>query len=78
MLSDLRSWRGITPYINHLDQITSDKTYLTVGALYQIAKSTYAIDTKGRREIVLHFTKIIKLCKSISFDVGGDVIDLEE
>ena len=78
MLSDLRSWRGITPYINHLDQISSNKTYLTVGALYQIAKSTYAIDTKGRREIVMHFTKIIKLCKQASFDVGGDVIDLED
>ena len=78
MLSDLRSWRGITPYINHLDQISSNKTYLTVGALYQIAKSTYAIDTKGRREIVMHFTKIIKLCKQANFDIGGDVIDLED
>ena len=77
MLSDLRSWRGITPYINHLDQISSNKTYLTVGALYQIAKSTYAVDTKGRREIVMHFTKIIKLCKQAKFDIGGDVIDLD-
>ena len=77
-MSDLRSWRGITPYINHLDQISSNKTYLTVGALYQIAKSAYAIDTKGRRDIVMHFTKIIKLCKQAKFDIGGDVIDLED
>ena len=78
MLNDLRCWRGITPYINHVDQIMSDKTYLTVGALYQIAKSAYAIDTKGRHETVTHFTKIIRLCKEAKFDVGGDVIDLQD
>ncbi len=78
MLNDLRCWRGITPYINHVDQIMSDKTYLTVGALYQIAKSAYATDTKGRHETVTHFTKIIRLCKEAKFDVGGDVIDLQD
>ena len=76
MLKDLRSWRGITPYINHLDSI--EDSYLTVGALYQIAKSSYAVNTRGRREIVIRFQRLIKLCKQQNFDIGGDSFDLED
>ena len=59
-LKDKRSWSGISPYINKLDDIANAP--LSVGALYQIAKGYK--NARGRKEIVMRFQKIIELCKS--------------
>lgn len=74
-LKDKRSWEGIMPYINKLDQI--ENAPLTVGALYQIAKS-YPANSRGRKEIIIRFKTVIKLCKKNKFDIGGDSDDLDE
>ena len=71
---DKNSWQGITPYINKLDQIATAP--LSVGALYQIAKEYK--NPRGRKEIVMRFQTIIKLCKKAGFDVGGNADDLDE
>jgi len=71
---DKNSWNGIAPYINNLDLI--ENAPLSVGALYQIAKGYK--NARGRKEIILRFQTIIKLCKKAGFDVGGDSDDLDE
>ena len=71
---DKNSWQGIAPYINKLDQIANAP--LSVGALYQIAKEYK--NPRGRKEIVMRFQTIIKLCKKKGFDVGGNADDLDE
>ena len=71
---DKNSWNGIAPYINTLDQI--ENAPLSVGALYQIAKGFK--NARGRKEIVMRFQTLIKLCKKAGFDVGGDSDDLDE
>ena len=71
---DKNSWNGIAPYINKLDQIANAP--LSVGALYQIAKGYK--NARGRKEIVMRFQTIIKLCKKKGFDVGGNADDLDE
>jgi len=71
---DKNSWNGIAPYINTLDLI--ENAPLSVGALYQIAKGYK--NPRGRKEIIMRFGTVIKLCKRAGFDVGGDSDDLDE
>ena len=71
-LKDKRSWSGISPYINKLDEIADAP--LSVGALCRIAKS-YAPNSRGRKEIVLRFKTLVNLCKG--YDIGGSVDDLD-
>ena len=73
-LTDKRSWSGISPYLNRLDDIANSP--LSVGSLKYIAESNYPPGTRGRKQIVQIFKKVIEL--SQSYDVGGFKEDLDQ
>ena len=73
-LTDKRSWSGISPYLNRLDDIANSP--LSVGSLKYIAESNYPPATRGRKQIVQVFKKVIEL--SQSYDVGGFKEDLDQ
>ena len=73
-LTDKRSWSGISPYLNRLDDIANSP--LSVGSLKYIAESNYPPATRGRKQIVQIFKKVIEL--SQSYDVGGFKEDLDQ
>jgi integrase len=73
-LTDKRSWSGISPYLNRLDDIANSP--LSVGSLKYIAESNYPPGTRGRKQIVQVFKKVIEL--SQSYDVGGFKEDLDQ
>ena len=73
-LTDKRSWSGISPYLNRLDDIANSP--LSVGSLKYIAESNYPPRTRGRKQIVQIFKKVIEL--SQSYDVGGFKEDLDQ
>ncbi len=73
-LTDKRSWSGISPYLNRLDDIANSP--LSVGSLKYIAESNYPPGTRGRKQIVQIFKKVIEL--SQSYEVGGFKEDLDQ
>jgi len=74
MLKDYRSWQGIKPYLNRLDKI--ENSTLSVGSLYRIAETNYPPQTRGRKQVVQIFKKVIELCQG--YEVGGFKEDLDE
>ena len=73
-LVDKRSWSAISPDLNRLDKIADSP--LSVGSLKQIAESYYPPGTRGRKQVVQVFKKVIEL--SQGFEVGGFKEDLDQ
>mgnify|MGYP001207543012 CR=1 FL=1 len=73
-LLDRRSWGSITPYLNRLEKIAESP--LTVNSLYRIAETNYPAQTRGRKQVVQVFKKIIELCRE--YDIGGHEADLND
>ena len=73
-LVDKRSWSGISPYLNRLDKIADSA--LSVGSLYRIAETNYPPQTRGRKQVVQVFKKVIELCQG--YEVGGFKEDLDQ
>mgnify|MGYP001161403221 FL=1 len=73
-LIDKRSWSGISPYLNRLDKIS--ESALSVGSLYRIAETHYPPQTRGRKQVVQVFKKVIELCQG--YEVGGFKEDLDQ
>ena len=73
-LLDRRSWGSITPYLNKLEII--EESPLNVNSLYRIAETKYLPQTRGRKQVVQVFKKLIELCRG--FDIGGHEADLND
>ena len=73
-LVDKRSWSGISPYLNRLDKIADSP--LSVGSLKFIAENNYPPGTRGRKQVVQVFKKVIEL--SQGYEVGGFKEDLDQ
>ena len=74
-LIDRRSWEAIAPYLNRLDVI--ENSPLTVGSLYAIAEREYKPQTRGRKQVVQVFKKVLELCQK-KYDIKGFKEDLNE